>query len=510
MSGTLSQPSGVPAIAYTPTNPLTQATQAAQLGNTVAENALIRQSTQNAVTQGQQQNQNLQIQAANRAAQVNYGLMNLTDSQLAGGQPVRDALSAERDNGTITPQAYETYMANLPSPNAPVSAWRQSINSHFVGQLAGPDALRAITGSQVPTTIPGGQTQIQQVPGPLAAPGTQVTPVGQPVGGGLSPEAGATRQPVVGQNNQPGTLPLGAMPGSPGVPLGGGPAMPVPPVPPPSGAPLPRPGMVVPPQINIPSPINPPRLGGAVQPSQGGAPAPVNPPGFVATSPIPGTQQNIDAAGQRFAADSEALTQFPQRVQPLLEALKVAPNSRTGPGSAQTNEIAAFLQSRGIQAPAADMNQTAAYDLLTKNLQRYANSLPQAQSSDAGLAAAISGNPHATMTSLGLHDALVQTLALERMQAALRKNYTGAPNGPAYQAYLQDQSTKIDPRAFVNDELGQAGRARVFGTLTTPQQYQNYKDSLAMARGTGVTTDTAFPPPQQPPAGIVHAVTGIQ
>lgn len=488
MSGTLSQPSGVPAIAYTPTNPLTQATQAAQLGNTVAENALIRQSTQNAVTQGQQQNQNLQIQAANRAAQVNYGLMNLTDSQLAGGQPVRDALSAERDNGTITPQAYETYMANLPSPNAPVSAWRQSINSHFVGQLAGPDALRAITGSQVPTTIPGGQTQIQQVPGPLAAPGTQVTPVGQAIGGGLSPEAGATRQPVVGQNNQPGTLPLGAMPGSPGVPLGGGPAMP-----------LPRPGMVVPPQINIPSPINPPRLGGAVQPSQGGAPAPGNPPGFVATSPIPGTQQNIDTAGQRFAADSDALTQFPTRIQPLVEALKIAPNARGGPGSDKINEIASFLQSRGAGVGInSDTSTTAAYDLLTKNLQKYANSLPQAQSSDAGLAAAISGNPHASMSSLGLHDALVQTLALERMQAALRKNYTGAPNGPAYQAYLQDQSTKIDPRAFVNDELGQAGRARVFNGMTGSQQ-QNYMSSLKMARDTGVSSNTAFPAPVQPP-----------
>lgn len=498
MSGTLQQPSGVSSISYTPTNPLTQATQAAQLGNTVATNALIRQQTENATVEGMQQNQNLQLQAANRAASVTYGLMNLSDDQLKGGQPVRDALAAERDNGTITPAAYNVYVSNLPSPDAPVSAWRQSLNSHLVGQLSGPEAMRAITGQQVQTTIPGGQTQIEQIPGLMAAPGTPIRPIGQPIGGGLSPEAGATRIPVVGQNNQAGNVPLGSMPGSPGVPLNGGP-------PAPSTAPLPRPGAIQPPPIVIPSPSSPPRLGGSGQPSQApqtAAPASNNPPGFVATQPVPGTLENVDAAGKRFAADSDALTQFPTRIQPLVEALKIAPNARGGPGSDKINELASFLQSRGISVGLnPDTSTTAAYDLLQKNLQKYANSLPQAQSSDAGLAAAISGNPHASMSGLGLHDALVQTLALERMQAALRKNYTGAPNGPAYQAYLQDQSTKIDPRAFVNDELGKEGRARVFSSMTGPnqaQQIKNYQDSLHMSRSTGVASNTAFPAPVQP------------
>jgi hypothetical protein len=267
---------------------------------------------------------------------------------------------------------------------------------------------------------------------------------------------------------------LGSMPGSPGVPLPRGP--------------------VQPPNVTIPSPSSPPRLQAApplADASQNGNPTAVQ------TGMTPGTQQNVDAAGQRLASDTDALTQYPTRVQPLLEAIKVAPNAGVGPGSDKINQVASFLQSRGVNVGLTpDMSSTAAYDLLQKNLAKYARAIPGANNSEGQLASAISANPHATMNTLGLHDALVQTLAQERMQAALRKNYNGPLNGPAYQQYLQQQSTTVDPRAFAHDQLTPAQQKNIFSGMTSKTEQTNYINSLNMARQTGVMTNNAFPAPQ--------------
>lgn len=465
---------------FTPANPLTSATQAVNLGNMLQQNKLIQANTALTNTQNQQAQTNLTTGQTNRSFQITAGLLSLPDNQLAGGQPVRDALAAEHQAGNLNDQVYQTALSNLPpstqsdgSPT-PAAAYRQVLTAHLLAAHSPADELRAVAGQQTYYNTPG-QPGIQniQVPGIAAAAGTPVRNIGAPIATGLSPEGYAQRTPTIDPNSgQAGTSPLGTMPGSPGVA-----------------------GPVQSPKVNIPSPNNPARLHPA-QTAQN-VPPPNTPSGFSPTALPPGSQPTIDASSQRLADDTTAMNAYPTRVQPLLQAIALAPNARSGPGSETINQVASFLQSRGSNVGITPgMDQSAAYDLLKKNLQKYTNALPQSGKSDAQLASAISGNPNASMSSLGLKDALVENLALERMQTALRKNYTGQMNGPAYQQYLDTQTARLDPRAFVaNDQMTKDARMKMFKGMS-PQDYENYKSSLEMARNSGVMTNTAFPSPQ--------------
>lgn len=479
-------------VAYTPINPLDTTQKVVNIAQGISSNALTQQNTANAAITGQQLQSNLtnQLKSDLGNAWLSHALYGEQtpaayrqeiDNQIAG-KPQLAALGAQAKasiTDDMTPEQLK--MIAMQHASAMLSPTVQT-------QLAPNGQVQFINngGSQVPVRMPGGMgTAVQGATPSVVGQGT-VGPGGIP--NTLTPGEYSTRVPAIGQGGQAGTVPLGSMPGSVVSPQPGAPAYP---------GPVPRPGAVKPPAVNIPSPSNPPRLPGAVQPPQPSQAANGNPPGFVPTALPPGSQQNIDAAGQRLAQDTDALTQYPTRVQPLLEAIKVAPNAGSGPGSEKLNQIASFLQSRGINVGLTpDMSSTAAYDLLTKNLQRYTNGLPLANQSQDGLASAISGNPHASMTSLGLHDSLVQTLAMERMQAALRKGYTGPLDGPSYQKYLTDQSTKIDPRAFVQDQLSTDSQHKMFAGMTRDEQ-DKFIASRNLANSTGVMTNNSFAPPGQ-------------
>lgn len=186
---------GIEVQPYTPTNPLTAAQGAFGLANTIYQGQNIQANTALTNTQNQQAQTNLATGQMNRSFQVTAGLLNLSDGQLAGGQAVRDALSAEHQAGTLNDNSYSTALSSLPAATqsdgspTPASAWRQVLTSHLLTAHSPADEYNRTVGTVQSTTLPGGMTQYMGVPGPSAAPGASVTPIGQPVGGGMSPEA---------------------------------------------------------------------------------------------------------------------------------------------------------------------------------------------------------------------------------------------------------------------------------------------------------------------------------
>lgn len=109
--------------------------------------------------------------------------------------------------------------------NGDAGALRTHISNGL--SLLNPDLRQSVLGSPTATVIPGGKTQWQLIPGPLSAPGTQAVPLGQPVGGGLTPAEAAQR--VTGPptaTGAPTTVPLGTVTPTSMGGTGGGPAAP--------------------------------------------------------------------------------------------------------------------------------------------------------------------------------------------------------------------------------------------------------------------------------------------
>lgn len=485
MSGTLSQPSGVPSIAYTPTNPLTQAQGAASLANTVAENALIKQNTQNAGITGQQLSTNLQTGQANRAAQVIYGLSNLTDDQLKGGQPVRDALLSEYRNGTINQQTYNTWTSNLPSSDAPVSQWRQSLNSHMIGTLAGPAAVQAVTGT--PFQIDNGQVvQGGMQAGPLGNnPGALLGPNGKPV-------QSASGQPGVQKTTSPDTnatltriwnpatkqfdvVPRMNLPGATGIPGNGG--FPTPPVTPPASAPA---SGTAAPATAAPSTATTP-------------PGPAAVPGGTPVEPPMGAPETLAANQKQYQSDVGGIPDAQQRIVNLQEAHRALSNLATsspgsiGPGADKIQEWkqAMVRLGMGTDQTLKDVND---YATANKYFANNAVNLPSARS-DASLQSTLAGQPSTHIPPDASLDLTKQVIGGERQRIAQAMtapaDASGNVTGAGYQTHSAQFANTNDRRAYAWDMYTQAERDKIMGSLSGTN-LTKFQRSLGIASRLGL------------------------
>lgn len=171
-----------------PFNPLQTATSVQSLQNEQMRNRLMQQQLLN-----EQQNlQNLQLQ--NQKGQTDLGqtqrvnaftslisLNRLDDPSMLKEAPA--VLSQLRSSHNIPDEVASQIQSDIDSGNA--GALRTHISNGL--SVLNPDLRTSVTGQSVETTAPGGMTQYRLIPGALSAPGTQAAPLGQPVGGGLSP-----------------------------------------------------------------------------------------------------------------------------------------------------------------------------------------------------------------------------------------------------------------------------------------------------------------------------------
>lgn len=484
-----------------------------QIKNAQAQNLLTQQDIQLRGVQTNQAQTNLNTQRMNRQAQIAYGLSNLPDAQLAGGAPVRAAIDAELAAGTIDQNTHDVFLKNLPPATdqngnpTPAPVWRQAINSHLIGTLAGPDAIKAVTGQ--PYVMNNGQTlQPGMIAGPLSGQPGAFNPAGPSTTILPSPESQNTPETVWDPNANGGVggfvyQPRGSLPGFGGrggaggganTPASSGGGTTNQPTSPQNGPPRLNPPPSQPQPQQQPQPAQP-------QPPQ---PAQPQPRQAAAAQPPPGSTDEFATSAKQYAADNLAGGSFTQRVFPLYQADSLLKNTTTGGGTETVNSVRNFLLA---QAPwlesvglGRDKVQAANYDELQKYLQQYVNGQPFASGSDQRLASALTGNPSTHINNLAAQNVVKAAIGLERMkQAGLEEfNATHPPgSGAQYSRWLTNWSSNIDPRAFIVDKLSPDQRTAMFKSMT-PQERTQFAKSYSIARKyPDLMTSQAMPPPVQ-------------
>lgn len=512
--GTLQQ-SGLTPIQYNPVNPLAQAQAAASLGNTLQQNALLKQSTTNAGIAGEQAQTNLNNQGAANYARASFGLLSLPPDQTSG-QSGYDNIKRSADEllaQSNTPSAANIHaqlIASLPpavgSDGKPTdyTGWIKQHAFSAASNFTGPQLAQVLLGTQVPSTLPGGMTQIQQVPGIGAPAGTPVRPIGQPIGGGMSPEAGSDLVNVIdtntGRNQQ---VPRAQIPYlAPGWSVApnqsGAPAPMQPPqgsappqgsVPPPGGPRMPVPGQSAPTAPQVP--------GGPLQPPQ--APQ-AKPFGMGQAAPLPQEIDTAATARNQGQADLSALTSSNWNDQQAsLNTIRNLSQGgvSTGKGTDFQNRMSQVFtniappvaKALGIDPSKADDTQEVA-----KAMARVAAS--QGNRSDAQQFLSAAANPNTEMSPGALQRVAGYVMALNNQQRVLTQEAvskaTNMPKDtttqyPAVRLQIQNQT---DPNAFrapymAPDELNSyvkslsPAQARKFDyTLNLIQKYNTPQGGL--------------------------------
>jgi hypothetical protein len=461
MSGSLNQVGGnaVQAIqgnppATAPYNPLAVASQWQDYQNKLQANALMKQQTSNAQLENQTGQQSLATTMAKRHNQIMFGLATLPDSQLPAA--AQAALNDEIKTGQLDPQRAAVMQQRLTENMNNPSALRATITSGLISNMAGPEAIKALT-PQITNTDIGGQMVPQVAPSPIAlatgttpsltlAPGTlnRTQPPGyQNTGGQLVPVGGSAGAPTLnttltpdqstgmvdqlvqnqdgsysvkqiqrGQQN-PGVAAAGTKSGS-----GGG-------------------------------------LGSGGYP----APAPV-------TMPM-GTQDQLASDLKTYQADKQQVPVLTTGTQSLNKALDALNAVATGAGTEGLAKMRSFavslgnilgVDTRGVNVQ--DMNRAE----LEKYLTDYARQSSTAGRSDESLNAAFHSNASGSINNAAAQDVVRTNIGRDRQTIAATLTQ---PNqqGAGYTAHKTEYATNTDPRGFAWD------------TYTEPQKQQILKDA---------------------------------
>lgn len=471
-------------------NPLVTLQQLQAMKLQQAQIANVQQENQNLQTQNATGQQALQVARANRAAQVTYGLSNLSDSQLAGGAPIRAALDNELTNGTIDQTQHDTYIGNLPPATqadgtpTPASAFRPILNSHLVGQMAGPDAIRAVTGT--PVTVDNGQ-QIQggMQGGPLGPSAGQLNMApggannGSPVGvqKTTSPETNAAINQIWDPKQRAFVpVPRSQLPGASGIPNA------------PSG--IPGGGGYAPVTGTQPS----------GQPAQTGPQAPL-----MTSAPI-GTAETIGANQKQYQSDIADIPDAQQRIANLqrasqaLTALKAT--GTLGVGADKLQQLKQVFVQMGMATPQtmADVNN---YAEANKYFMQNAANLPSVRS-DSSLATTLQGYPSTHIPPDAALNITKEIVGRERERIA---QVLDAPDktGLGYQNHSAQFANNNDRRAFAFDMYSPDEQQDIIKSLKGNDLIR-FQRSLGVAARQGfITLPNQAQPTQAAPANPLNA-----
>lgn len=223
-------------------------------------------------------------------------------------------------------------------------------------------------------------------------------------------------------------------------------------------------------------------------------PQPEQPPGIAGpTVATKATQEQDQTLYGQHIAQMGDMNRRNVAGKSALDALELV--RTTGPGSAGVARMLAFAQANGIPLPGgSDPNaysSTAAYQLLAKNLLRFAqdNSVNQVHS-DLGLETKLhsSANVEDMLPAANRH-VVIQDMGLLRQNMAMTKGQD--PSGIGYRDRTKNYPTQYDPNAFAWDLMNPQERSAYLkqidpnGTKNT-KAYTKWAESMKEARNSGV------------------------
>lgn len=286
-------------------------------------------------------------------------------------------------------------------------------------------------------TGPGGGVQAYNA-NPLSA--TPMGAIGPETAQGLSPAEGATRVPVM-QNNQPGTVSLGSItPGAPGhtgnTPFGSG------------------------------------RYG-----SQPGANS-----SFVPSAASMGTPEMFTQMNDHWTKLGTDAGNASKNVGIANNIKSYASGALTG-ASSDLERLNGILAAFGVQ-PAGDLK--TATDLLNKNAAMLVNS--SGGGTDAQRALITAANPNGHMSKDAISEAADQIISNQKMMLAEQKYlqpYRQANDAQGYQTALSSLNNVSDPRIWQFADMGAAQRS-AFKANMTPAQQKEFGAKIRAAEKLGV------------------------
>lgn len=239
--------------------------------------------------------------------------------------------------------------------------------------------------------------------------------------------------------------------------------------------------------------------GGNQSPPPQPAPTPNQPQGAVTPPPslsgptvaTTSTQQQDQDAYKGDVAQMQDMVRRNVAGNAALDALELA---RTGPGTSTVAQKLAFLQAQGIPLPFGpdpnDYSSAANYEVLQKNLLRFAQNSSQTSGTDLGLQTQIASNADADhMVNAANRHVVLQDLGLLRQRMAMVRQQDAS--GVGYRDQQKNFPLDTDATAFAWDKMNPAERQAYLtkidpkGTKDTPA-FQKWSKSMAIARDTGV------------------------
>lgn len=466
-----------------PVDPLAQISGYQQLANQVAQNQLTQQQTQNALLANQTGQQELGQKMAMRHAQVMAGLLTLPEGQLAGG--AQKALDDELATGQLDQQRYNVLKQNIADNANNPTALKQQILSGLIGNLAGPEALKALTpglqmlnigGQEVPLQTPsqagmvGGALNISPQAGITIGGGPiinrSLAPGLQDVGGQIVPVGGAAGSPTLTRTLPPQVEDVGGakqvIGGAYGTPTSLTKTL------------TPEGGVALQQQlVKNPDGTYSVQSGNVGQLYPGVAPKGLS----VGSGNYPGPQtQNIPVGKteqiakntDQFTTDQQAVPALQTGTQSLGKALDALNAVATGAGTeglarmrSYAMSLANVLLPNQLQQLTGGVNiQDMSRAELTKYLTDYARQSGLAGRSDAALESAFKANASGEINNAAAQDVVRTNIGRDRQTIAA----TMTSNPQTHNEYKQNFSNTTDPRGFAWD------------TYTEPQKQQILKE----------------------------------
>lgn len=450
-----------------PVNPLQIISGWQDYANKVQEGKNMQQQLLNLQLQNQTGQQALGQTMAQRHSQIMAGLSVLPDDQLPGA--AGKALDDELATGQIDQQRYDVLKNRVTANASNPSALRADILTGLIGNLAGPQALAALSPQVVNQDI-GGQIVPRVMPSPVQALQGQTNvgfaggainrslpPGYQETGGQIVPVGGAAGQPTLNRTLTPGESTQLQ------------PRM----VQNPDGS-----FSVVTQQIGQWNPGMAPQAG-----KLGGG----NYPGPSATAVPLGTQEKLASDQQAYQTDQNRVGALQTGTQSLGKALSALNMVATGAGTEGLARMRSYAVSLGNIAGldtggvnVQDMNRAE----LEKYLTDYARQSGTAGRSDEALTAAFKSNASGSINNAAAQDVVRTNIGRDRQSIAATMT---APNqqGSGYASHKSNLMLNTDPRGFAWDTYTPQQKAQIVKE-TQGSQGKNSPEYQKLARAVGM------------------------
>lgn len=228
-----------------------------------------------------------------------------------------------------------------------------------------------------------------------------------------------------------------------------------------------------------------------INPNAGGVPGQVGLP----AAPALGAQSAADVTGEGAAKAAQALQAnaegASQRVFFLQDMARNLQSFESGPNAdwqAKANALALQLAPETAQKLGIDPQSVASKEEFTK----FATNLAIQTAGQLGggtdnqLAAAVSGNPNASLSKLGNEQIIKTLIGLERATQAKNLAWQESGQPPQnYQKWSAQWNQQVDPRVFVSEELTPEERAKMYKGMSEKDRAK-FRDSWKRARQAGI------------------------